>query len=159
MYNIRTLQFLFPIWCVLGWHFDIPCVRLLNQPLKPSFPQPPTSITHIGEIKKKNECGERKMAKIKVGKKRTNIRMSKFLFLTQKLYTLYTVSVTAVHPLSLAKNCVRLYSSVYCDWSHSSSSPPRIAFKPFPVPINLGSPSVLPSACFEVIVPWKLNQY
>ena len=36
--------------------------------------------------------------------------------------------------LSLAKKWLRLYSSVYCDWSHSSSKLPRIAFIPFPVP-------------------------
>ena len=57
-------------------------------------------------------------------------------------------------PLSLAKKRLRLYSSVYCDWSHSSSNPPSIDFNPFPLPTNLASPSELFSGLFTTDAPY-----
>lgn len=40
------------------------------------------------------------------------------------------------HPLSLARNWVMSYSSAYWDWSHRSSNPFSIDFRPLPPPFD-----------------------
>lgn len=58
------------------------------------------------------------------------------------------------HPFSFAKNWFRLYSSAYCDWSHSSSSPPSMDFSPFPLPPGIFvSSSPPPPPAFDPLPP------
>ena len=157
IYNIPTLQLSFPYLMHFGSTFSISFrVRLSNQPQKPSCPQPPTLSMHIGEHKK--NYGERKIEE-KIMKRNYRWNTKNFYALTgPEIYTLYKARAARFQLLSFVKNWDRLYSSVYCDWSQRSSSPPRIAFKPFPVPINFGSPSTFASECFEEVGPWKSNK-